>query len=674
MRINIRQYIIAAAAALLMAASASAQIVTSQWIEPVEGKTDEYKLSFETYVKGTSSTTTIHVETVKPLDAVLVLDVSGSMNEKMKRYTYHDSGITYSSDKNLKNLSGWMDYSFLGTGWQSIREYYVNYDNYYYNVRITRIKVIGFYLDPSAYFTTSDGKQHSLSELTDKKLYTRTEEDLNQTKMEALKDAVEAFINTVQSKSTSAAQHRISIVKFAGDNNNSVGDKTYSSNYNYSQVVMGLSSDFSGLKSAVNNLKAGGATSADYGMAHAANILKNADGGDRTKVVIMFTDGEPNHGSGFDNDVAEATISASKGMKDSGVSVYTVGIFSEESDLVDDYMSFTSSNYPKAVGMDESKNGKAGELGYYKLASTADELTDIFETIASESTSNTGGASIDLSNVEKVTLRDMITPAFMIPEGAESIQMFTEDYQLDETWANRQPAPESVRLVSTDSDADGNTSVDVKGFNFSENWVGVEKFYNGYREDVSKRKAHGKKLIIEVIVVPDPDAPGDGGIESVCDERSGVYIDGMIVSENPGGAVKNYDVPEHVIVPADLIIKKRGLRPGESAVFKVTNDYNDMVYTIMMTADTYGVVEDAVIKRVPVKTSSGDFITYTVDETSWSWTYNSSYTGSNTNSHSLVTYRSNSYYQTNRFEFTNSHKLDSSLPKHAEAAKNIQTK
>ena len=79
--------------------------------------------------------------------------------------------------------------------------------------------------------------------------------------------------------------------------------------HNYSQIVSNLTGNMDGLKSSVNGLEAGGATSADFGMNLANRVLEQFS---RTwsetecsEVAIMFTDGEPNHSNGFDVDVAK---------------------------------------------------------------------------------------------------------------------------------------------------------------------------------------------------------------------------------------------------------------------------------------------------------------------------------------------------------------------------------
>lgn len=134
----------------------------------------------------------------------------------------------------------------------------------------------------------------------DKALYTR-QTDPNKTtkKLDAMKSAVNNFIDSVaaQKNGEIPVAHRISIVKFAGNSKNEVGNNRYNNNkYNYTQKVTELTDvtndgSVAYLKDAVNALNAGGATRADLGMEKAAGVLnghQNAEK-DRPSVVIMFT-------------------------------------------------------------------------------------------------------------------------------------------------------------------------------------------------------------------------------------------------------------------------------------------------------------------------------------------------------------------------------------------------
>ena len=100
-------------------------------------------------------------------------------------------------------------------------------------------------------------------------------------------------------------------MKFAGTEKTSVGNDFYRegwSSYNYTQIVSNLTYDVSGLTSTVNGLSASGATSADYAFNRAQAALTYQPRANAKKVVIFFTDGEPNHGSGFDPTVAATAV------------------------------------------------------------------------------------------------------------------------------------------------------------------------------------------------------------------------------------------------------------------------------------------------------------------------------------------------------------------------------
>lgn len=109
----------------------------------------------------------------------------------------------------------------------------------------------------------------------------------------------------------------------------------------------------------VNKLQEAGATSADYGLTMAQTELKANGRKDAQKVVIFFTDGEPNHKNGFSDNVANTAISASQELKkDEKAIVYSVGVFKDadpnntstnKSNRFNAYMHGISSNYPEAT-------------------------------------------------------------------------------------------------------------------------------------------------------------------------------------------------------------------------------------------------------------------------------------------------------------------------------------
>lgn len=82
------------------------------------------------------------------------------------------------------------------------------------------------------------------------------------------------------------------------------------------------------LKNAVDKLRAKGATQADKGMSEAAGILTGRDAAGKTRpsVVIMFTDGMPTSSNGFEDGVAAGAINNANGLKKGGTTVYTIAV------------------------------------------------------------------------------------------------------------------------------------------------------------------------------------------------------------------------------------------------------------------------------------------------------------------------------------------------------------
>ena len=232
-------------------------------------------------------------------------------------------------------------------------------------------------------------------------------------RIDALRSAANAFIDEIATQNASISdatkQHQVSIVKFAGNKTERVGNDTYRKEgheYNCSQVMKNMTActnetkaDF---KSQVNAIRPNGATRSDYGLQLAQGQTSNR--ADAKKIVIFFTDGTPTSYSEFEPEVASAAVAAAKAMKDAGASVYTIGIFKDANPNADvnasgtskedKFMQAASSNYPTATyaesgwGWDSSWKWNFGNRAegsdFYKSASSASELSKIFEDISKE--------------------------------------------------------------------------------------------------------------------------------------------------------------------------------------------------------------------------------------------------------------------------------------------------
>ena len=226
----------------------------------------------------------------------------------------------------------------------------------------------------------------------------------------ALKNAAKSFIDTIAKQNEGIEgvdrQHKVAIVKFAGNETDKVGNDTYRSgghSYNYSQTMQGLTACTVGgaksLKETIDSISPAGATRADYGMKQAEKNIKTSGRADAKKIVVFFTDGTPTSFSDFDSKVANDAVTAAKNMKDGKATVYTIGIFSganpsagiqdlgtDEANKANKFMQAVSSNYPNAAAWD-SHGARAENSDYYKSATNADELKKVFDDISKAITS-----------------------------------------------------------------------------------------------------------------------------------------------------------------------------------------------------------------------------------------------------------------------------------------------
>lgn len=225
----------------------------------------------------------------------------------------------------------------------------------------------------------------------------------------ALKNAAYSFIDTIakQNKGIEGVdrQHRVVIVKFAGDKTDKIGNDTYdkrefgrTNTYNYSQVMAGLTNcsgaGVTDLRETIKAIKPAGATRADNGLQLAEGITSGR--ADAKKIVVFFTDGTPTSYDEFDSKVANDAVTAAKNMKDSKATVYTIGIFSGADPAADPskkgtsdvnkFMHAVSSNYPNATAWD-THGARAENADYYKSATNAEELKKVFDDISQAITS-----------------------------------------------------------------------------------------------------------------------------------------------------------------------------------------------------------------------------------------------------------------------------------------------
>lgn len=229
-------------------------------------------------------------------------------------------------------------------------------------------------------------------------------------RIDALKNAANSFIDTIAKQNESIEgvdrQHRVAIVKFAGEKSNNIGNNMYRDggySYNYTQVMKELTycsgSNADDLKkNTINKIQPAGATRADYGLELAEKITTTYGRKDAKKIIVFFTDGTPTKQNKFDAGVANAAVTAAKNMKDGKATVYTIGIFDganpkasvqdSKTSQENKFMQAVSSNYPNATAWD-THGTRAENSDYYKSATNAEELKKVFDGISQAITSET---------------------------------------------------------------------------------------------------------------------------------------------------------------------------------------------------------------------------------------------------------------------------------------------
>lgn len=580
----------------------------------------DYTVRLEAYATGEQTTTV----STKPCDIVLVLDVSGSMDwciEGGQNCRGHYAA-TYSVDHN--------------NGTYYIKDASGNYQPLTWCDGKHRWLFGSYNCDGGAgWYESSEPDQHTAA----KKLTPKTSADSDGTqfyekvgctsRLSALKTAVGNFIDQVAAKETDGVTHQISIVKFAGTNNNAVGNDKYEDDrytggpFNYSQTVKGLTDAKSGkaeLKNAVNALTAAGATRADFGMQHAQTVLKDARS-NATKVVVMFTDGQPTSESKFEPSVANGAIDAAKSLKAGGATVYTVGCMnganasrvdniSALSDTnVNKYMHLVSSNYKNATSMSEPGDATYPEdtsKSYYLTAKNADDLKNVFESISQQ----LGGSDTKLTDT--AVLKDAVTPYFEIPDGAQ-VTLKTADctgVNSDGTLKFINEKEITDDSVTATVSRETNT-VSVTGFDYSANWCGPRTDADG------KTTYSGQKLIVEFKIRPTNDFLGGNGVKTNVGTDDGIYES----SEAGKEPVEKFQ-PQKVDVPVKAVTPKAtktSIYLGEETNLKdrvitdipqldhVNNAYVDVTYTVK---DENGTVVGTY--TVPAEKTSS--------EGTWTWT------------------------------------------------------
>lgn len=234
-----------------------------------------------------TSTSTITTTEKAVADIMLVLDVSGSMNEIIETtedYRY----VADNTDDGRNKLA-------------TSRTYYMKINDSYkamsYNERKKR-----WYI----------GRYQASDYSTNYKIYT------NQiSRLDALKNSVDQFITDTASKSPDS---KIGITAFSSTHNSQINNGS-------TKGLVSAGTNKNDLIAFADALKAGGGTKPAIGLNKAKSLLDSASD-NNPKYVILFTDGAPTGDrtdDAWDSDAVSKANTAAQELRNAGYTVYTIG-------------------------------------------------------------------------------------------------------------------------------------------------------------------------------------------------------------------------------------------------------------------------------------------------------------------------------------------------------------
>ena len=608
-----------------------------------------YTVTLESFVKGEVTVT----HGIKPSDIVLVLDVSGSMLTRVPNLDYtlpETANFNFFSYFNKEGnfLNKLNDKNFnIGNGQLATRletAYYFQHpsDSKYYrlyalfsNQKITPYgggtQVQGYFIyyqvGSTYYYVKSDGSSVAgdnpnslayrysgqstrwtqfagtvMKTSSSATMYSGTLQK-DPTKLDILKHASEAFLDVVSYKDTHDMNdepvpsygHKVAIVSF-------------STGYERVRDLTAISSGLSDLKSAINGLNAGGYTEIDLGLKDARDILNAVKDQDRSRFVVVFTDGQPrDDDENSTTRVSNDALGYAKTIKTTGegninAKIYAIGMVPADEAPTEtaQFLNYVSSNFPNAESLSNPGSGTMNG-DYYKDASGGD-LSGIFEAIAGDAT---GGAENTTVTSESSVTVDAVTSDFNIPSGAGSqvtlkfakcngedangYLTFDDANAITVTSTTTAAQLEAAGMALSENDDIPevildleNNKVSVANYEYSANWCGLD-------ESLTPAAYRGFKQILSFVIEIDEGAVG-GPATATNEANSGIYVNGQPIAV--------FNQPQ-VVMPVSIWIKKQGLEGNDSAVFTLKRSektYEEYRAMGLVDADGYLNPKDSQIK------------------------------------------------------------------------------
>lgn len=390
----------------------------------------EYQIDLDASSLATSQST---VEKIQTVDAMMVFDLSGSMNEILSGENQLKDIGEFSSVKNHLDInkvyywnkyekSGWWPWTYdesVGMGTAAVS------GNVYAKYPVK-------YID-GQWKKYVDGSYQSISDSDVIAAWT--------SKISALKDAASGFVTGISDTSPDSL---VGIATFYGIGNGWNSSTEGKLNHGLSKV------NKDEMLKSINALFADGGTSPQKGLEHTYSELQKAED-DNKKYVILFSDGEPSDS----NDKTETEASAVK-LKEAGYTVITVGL---------------GLNNETATWLGE----KVASAGCAFTADTAEELNKIFQNIQSTITQSRSLTGVQVTDI--IDAEFELTDAEIQRLRADGAQVtVNEDGTTTVSWLDQEVKPKengasgwqkTIHIVAKESCLGGNnmtTNVNQNSF------------------------------------------------------------------------------------------------------------------------------------------------------------------------------------------------------------------
>ncbi len=562
-------------------------------------ETGEGVITLESYVKGEIEKKPF----LNPTDLVLVLDVSNSMcpynSGTNKNETVGSRVFLFNGDK--------IDYLHKGTSETDNNTTTHNYKTVQDGKLRYTLKLGGTGTEYNlAYFNNTGGKNgwyYSTGTNTGGGTWMKytpnaADEIYTDVKLDLLENACRSLIDVIyDNPPKTGTSHRISVITWA-DNNTG----TSSIHYVNLGLTAATTANYNTLIENVTFLETGPNTWPTRGLNKAITNL-NSSSSDRDKLVLFFTDGEP-------NESFNSILSAAKTLKDGGAKIFSVALvandqatantWNHDSNIsIQTYLEIVSSLYPGATSTSNKGTKNTDGLPYYQHSTGAD-LSAAFKEIGM---AIDGGADVESLNAsDGVKLTDKINNNFCVLGDVSLIKTYvaacTGKDGTELTFGNKVEVTDRDSLSVTVAAAATPQSIDVKGFNYSDNWCGYDAKAEGY---------HGQKIIVEIPFKMK--APGSTALTSIT-----TNADGSSLYKNTS-AIDGAAFTSPTIPFTEITIEKTGLKAGESAIYIVKKGDVEITRIILTGTSDAGTM---VSTKLRLLDPNGD---YSVTEAGWDYNY-----------------------------------------------------